>query len=147
MLHLAIGSPGAWYACFFGGMIFSDLEMLAETGITFPWDPIDKWLRQKNNQVLRGVLLHVLMLCSLYLATQPSSDWSTREETMGDCPGWITLSNMIPKSYLDDASQFRWYWLFWAAWSMVYCVREIGWLRRCFETRFAQCEYDDESPI
>ncbi|QIX01388.1 hypothetical protein AMS68_006905 [Peltaster fructicola] len=139
-LHLSIGSPGAWYACFFAGMFMSDLELLAleNNNITFPWDPIDQWLRAKPQKVLRFVLLHVLLLCSLYLATQPSADWTTKAETLGNCPGWMTLSAMIPRSYLDDFSQFRWFWLFWAAWAMVYCVREIGWLRACFETSVAQ---------
>lgn len=142
VLHLSIGSPGAWYACFFGGMFLSDLELLSleNSQISFPWDNFDKWLRAKPQKILRFVLLHALLLCSLYLATQPSSDWSTRAETLGNCPGWMTLSAMIPTSYLDEFSQFRWFWLFWAAWGMVYSVREIGWLRACFETSTAQCK-------
>lgn len=140
-LYLAIACPGAWFACFFGGLVLSELELLSTESsalqITFPWDSWDRWLRSKK--VLRSVMLHLLLLASIYLACQPSSDWSTRDLTLGNCPGWQTLSWMIPSTYLDEFSQFRWFWLFWGAWMMVYAVRELAWVRSLFETHTAQC--------
>lgn len=141
VLHLSLGSPGAWYACFFAGLLMSDLDLISSgnSNLVFPWDAVDKWFRDRK--FFRQLCLHALLLASLYLATQPSSDWSTRELTLGNCPGWMTLSRLIPPHYLDEFSQFRWFWLFWAAWGMVYTVREIPWLRSCFETQTAQCTF------
>lgn len=144
VIHLTLGSPGAWYACFFAGLLMSDLDLVSQgnSGIVFPWDHVDKWFRDRK--LFRQILLHLMLLASLYLATQPSSDWSTREKTLGNCPGWSTLSSLIPTHYLDEFSQFRWFWLFWAAWGVVYTVREISWLRACFETSTAQCKFVSE---
>nr|OQO02408.1 hypothetical protein B0A51_17664 [Rachicladosporium sp. CCFEE 5018] len=45
---------------------------------------------------------------------------------------------MIPQVYETEGSNHRWFWLFWAAWIVVYCIREIAWIRSIFETNFAQ---------
>lgn len=85
--------------------------------------------------------MHVLLIISLHLATQPSSDWSTKDETIGHCAGWSTLSHLVPFYYIDKDSVWRWYWLWIGASLMLFSIREIDWLKRAFESKTAQCEY------
>jgi len=138
ILHLAVGSSGAWYACFFGGMLICDLELMVTAGksVPLPWDGINNWLR--SNKLVRSGLLHLLFVASLHLATEPTAEYMTRQDALGSCPGWGTLSRLIPGTYWDADSYFRWYWLFWGAFLMVLTIKEISWLRAIFETRTAQ---------
>ncbi|QIW99795.1 hypothetical protein AMS68_005313 [Peltaster fructicola] len=140
IIHLAVLSPGAWYACFFAGMFICELDLLALSGnnIRMPWSIISDWLYSKSRASVKTVVMHALFIASLYLATQPSSDWSTKAETLGNCPGWSTLSAMVPFYYIDADSQFRWFWLFWAAALLLFSIREISWLRRSFDSPIAQ---------
>lgn len=143
VLHLAIGSSGAWYACFFAGMLTAELDLLASESsgaaqIRLPWDAPLKAL--KNRRVLWATILHVMLLCGLLLAGQPSSDYMKKAELYGSCSGWRTLSHLIPPAYGDGDSTNRWFWLFWAAWMLLVAIKEIDWVRRLFEARFSQCE-------
>jgi len=139
-LYLAIGCAGATHACFFGGMFLCEVDMCKAdpvlSQIKFPWDGIDQWF--KKRKIIRGISLHLLLLVGLYFASQPSTDWLTRHDTLGICPGWKTLGWMIPSAYIDDHSAFRWFWLFWASWIIIYCVKEISWARGLFEGKLAQ---------
>ncbi|OQO06518.1 hypothetical protein B0A48_08301 [Cryoendolithus antarcticus] len=138
IFYLAFGTPGAWYAGFFSGLLLSETELLSHESDApwFPWVTAVEYFRAKP--LTRQVLLHVFLGIGTYLASQPSSDWGSREQTLGNCPGWITLSKMIPQVYETEGSNHRWFWLFWAAWIVVYCIREIAWIRSIFETNFAQ---------
>lgn len=143
VLHLSIGSSGAWYACFFAGMLTAELDLLASEGagaaqIKLPWDAPFKALRQRP--VLYATLMHGMLLCGFYLGGQPSSDYMKKAELYGSCPGWKTLQHMIPRAYGDGDSTNRWFWLFWAAWMLLIAVKEIDWVRRLFEARFSQCK-------
>ncbi|KAF2768830.1 hypothetical protein EJ03DRAFT_327963 [Teratosphaeria nubilosa] len=142
-----LAAGGAWYAAFFAGMIMSELELMKSMtnlpseptdsdAIARLWDSWNELERRYKN--LRWLGLHVLFVCALYLASQPSNDFGTFENTLQNCPGWMTLSKFIPWSYTDGMEGFRWWWLFWAAVSALYCIREIEWLRRLFEAPFSQ---------
>ena len=142
VLYLSIGSPAAWYACFFSGMLTAELDMLGNgnsmTKISLPWDGAMKALRKRK--WIRRLLLHAMLVAGLYLGSQPSDSTMTQDEILGTCPGWSTLSKFIPQSYEDVHGTFRWFWLFWAAWMTLVAVKEIPWAKAIFEFRFSQCK-------
>jgi peptidoglycan/LPS O-acetylase OafA/YrhL len=135
-------TPGAWYACFFAGMMTAETHNLWSKGsppFKLPWDGIIRALRARP--FFLAVLMHLMFVASLYLAGEPGADMYA-EELLYNCPGWGTLGRLIPVAYYDreHASVQRWFWLFWAAWFLVISGREIGWVKRFFETDFSQCE-------
>jgi len=141
VLYLSLGSPQAWYACFFAGMLTAELDLVSslESPIRLPWDAALKALRKRK--FLRGILLHAMMIAGLFLGGQPSSDGNqTQQDVLGTCRGWKTLNKFIPLSYHDDEhAVWRWFWLFWAAWMVLVSVKEIPWAKAVFEARFSQC--------
>ena len=145
VVHMVFFNYGSWYACFYSGMLTVELDLLASSDSTvdvkLPWDGIMKAL--KRRPVLRQILLHAMLAFGLHLAGEPSSDWKKKDEILGDCPGWRTLSTLIPPAYDDGPGNqnHRWFWLFWCAWFLVISIKEIGWARRLFETNFSQCKY------
>ena len=142
VLFLSIGSPGAWYACFFAGMLTAELDMLANEAmvqVALPWDGAFKTLRRRK--WIRMSLLHVMLVAGFYLGGQPSDSNQTQEEILGTCRGWKTLNKMIPSSYEDEHGTFRWFWLFWAAWMTLVAIKEIPWAKKAFEIGFSQCEF------
>jgi len=140
VLYLSLGSPQAWYACFFAGMLTAELDLVSslESPIRLPWDAALKALRKRK--FLRGILLHAMMIAGLFLGGQPSSDGNqTQQDVLGTCRGWKTLNKFIPLSYHDDEhAVWRWFWLFWAAWMVLVSVKEIPWAKAVFEARFSQ---------
>lgn len=150
MLHLVIGSNGAWYACFFAGMLTAEMDLLgaatadggspaaAAIHASLPWSGLMKALRRRR--VLFGTLMHVVLVVGLFLGGQPSAEGKTKEEMYGKCWGFHTLQHWIPAVYGDGDSGTRWYWLFWAAWMILVGVKEVHWVRKLFESRFSQCE-------
>lgn len=148
IILLAILSPAGWYACFFSGMLTSELDMLGASvagvtstaAISLPWDGAFRWLREQKT--LRWVILHMMLLGGLWLGGQPSSDDQTQDEILNSCLGWPTLNRMIPNVYRDEHGTFRWFWLFWAAWMTLVSVKEIPWARAIFEARFSQCKFN-----
>jgi hypothetical protein len=143
LVYMVFWTPGAWYACFFAGMLTAELHTLWSKGtspIPLPWDGLFRAL--KARPLFTSVLMHLMFLASMHLAGQPGADLY-KEELLYNCPGWGTLGRMIPPSYYDDnsASLQRWFWLFWAAWFLIISGREIGWLKRFFETGFSQCRW------
>jgi peptidoglycan/LPS O-acetylase OafA/YrhL len=142
VLFLVLGSPAAWYGCFFAGMLTAELDLLANAApslqMAFPWDGALRALRKRK--MMRQILLHAMMLFGFYLGGQPSGNAvETQEQVLGSCPGWITLNKMIPSSYQDKYGTYRWFWLFWGAWMVVVSVKET-WAKALFETRFSQCK-------
>lgn len=143
VLYLAIGAAGAWFAGFFAGMLTAELDMLAAEGntlqIQFPWDSFRKWLNV--HRWIKQTLLHVMLVFGLFLAGEPTGDNLKIKDIFDSCPGWYTLSRLIPPAYDDGkASTFRWFWLFWGAWMTLVAVKEINWVRWLFETRPSQCK-------
>lgn len=143
ILHLSIGSSGAWYACFFAGMLTAELDLLAsESGlaakIKLPWDAAVEELKARPG--LWALMMHGMLICGLFLGGEPSSDHMKKAELYGSCAGWNTLQHLIPRAYGDSDSTNRWFWLFWAAWMVVGSINMIDWVRRLFEARFSQCK-------
>lgn len=151
MLYLVLGATGAWYACFFAGMLTAELDLLggaaaaaaensaaAAIRASLLWTAPLKALRRRR--VLFGTLMHVMLVVGLFLAGQPSAEGKTKQEMYGECFGFRTLHRWIPPAYGDGDSGTRWYWLFWAAWMLLVAVKEINWVRRLFEYRFSQCK-------
>jgi peptidoglycan/LPS O-acetylase OafA/YrhL len=151
LFHLAFLSPGGWFACFFAGMLTGEMVLIyAENSvakISLPWDRFLRalWARP----ALYHTVLHAMLVVGWYLACQPTAD-DTVEATLGDCHGWVTLSKLIPpaydaKTYLVppayDAKLYRWFWLFFAAWLVMICARELRWFRYLLERSFPQCRF------
>jgi len=141
-LYLALGTPGAWYASFFAGMLMSELDLVASetscSAVGFPWDGFNKWF--KSRRLLRTFTLDAMLIFGFYLGSEPSSDFLTKEQVLGSCRGWKTLSQLIPDAYSDKFSHHRWFWLFWGSWITLYATKEIDWMRWALETRPAQCK-------
>ncbi|KAH8882156.1 hypothetical protein GQ53DRAFT_666400 [Thozetella sp. PMI_491] len=141
-IYLAVFTTGAWYAAFFAGMFTCELDLLAAEGsvaeVRLPWDGLRKKLN--GNTFLRQYVLHFVLLCGLYLGNQPSNDFQKKAEVLGTCPGWMTLSHLIPPVYNDDKADktHRWFFLFWASWMLLASIKEIAWVRRFFELPFSQ---------
>ncbi|KAF1819938.1 uncharacterized protein K489DRAFT_362562 [Dissoconium aciculare CBS 342.82] len=137
VIYLVMGAPAAQYACFFAGMLQSEMDMLAESGanVRLPWDPITKFMRERPK--FRMFVYHMLLLGGLFLAGQPASDQHDRHELLGNCPGWGPLRWFIPAVY-DELNQYRWFWLFWGSWMVLVSVKEIAWAKWIFETNFCQ---------
>jgi peptidoglycan/LPS O-acetylase OafA/YrhL len=143
MLAHFIYASGAWYASFFAGMLTSELEMIYTNGVpvSLPLDPIINFFRKRP--IVKHVFLHIMLFVGLWLASQPSSDMHSREETM-DCGVWKHLNKLIPGPYDDgNSSTYRWYWLFWAAWIILLTVGQINWVKWIFETGPAQCKSEN----
>ncbi|KAK5111624.1 hypothetical protein LTR85_011802 [Meristemomyces frigidus] len=142
VIYLAIGAAGAWYAGFFAGMLTAELDMLAADGSTtniqFPWDGFRRWLNVHRR--IKQTLLHVMLVCGLFLAGEPSLDGMNIEGVFEGCIGWETLSKLIPPAYSEGqySATYRWFWLFWGAWMVLVAVKEIDWVRWLFETRPSQ---------
>lgn len=135
-----IHASGAWYAAFFAGMLTSELDLIYTNGVqvSLPWDFIINFFRKRP--IVKQVTLHVMLIIGLLLASQPSSDMHSREETM-DCGPWSHLNKMIPGPYEDgNNTTYRWFWLFWAAWMIIVTVGQISWVKWLFETGPAQCK-------
>lgn len=140
LIYLIMGAPAAQYACFFAGMLQSELDMLAENGsnVRLPWDGVTKFLRERPR--FRSLVYHGLLLVGLFLAGQPASDQHDRHELLGNCPGWGPLRWFIPSVY-DELNQYRWFWLFWGSWATMVAIKEIPWAKSIFETSFCQCKF------
>jgi hypothetical protein len=140
VIYLVMGAPAAQYACFFAGMLQSEMDMLSDSGanVSLPWDPITKFIRKRPK--FRMFVYHMLLLGGLFLAGQPASDQHDRHELLGNCPGWGPLRWFIPAVY-DELNQYRWFWLFWGSWMILVSVKEIAWAKWIFETNFCQCEF------
>ncbi|KAK4618066.1 O-acetyltransferase PaAT-1 [Fulvia fulva] len=138
--YLEILSPGAWYACFFAGMLLGEFDLLAEEGdpVDLPWNGLTRYFR-KNKRATQ-IIAHIFLVCGMFLGGQPSADWQKPEEILGTCPGWITLSKLIPKAYTEitDMPTYRWFYIFWAAFLTVVAINNIPWAKWIFETAPAQ---------
>jgi peptidoglycan/LPS O-acetylase OafA/YrhL len=69
---------------------------------------------------------------SMLLGGVPSSSPSV--DVLRDTPGWSYLSFLAP----PVMSEFKWFYLFWAAVLLVASVPNIPWLKAFFETPFCQ---------
>ncbi|TAQ89649.1 hypothetical protein B7494_g2002 [Chlorociboria aeruginascens] len=122
------------------GLLTAELDMFYEeeldVNVKLPWDSLVRQLRKRP--ILRQVLLHLMLIAALYLGGQPAGDHLRKDAVLGTCRGWRTLSWLIPVVYEDTEDAHRWFWLFWAAWLMVFSCKEIGWVKELFETGLSQ---------
>ncbi|TKA26029.1 hypothetical protein B0A50_05541 [Salinomyces thailandicus] len=146
--YLVFAAPGAMYATFFAGMVTAELDLLANPTpdtekLAPPSAPPSKSTTTTNNLLTSltpgprrlNLLLHLLLLVGLWLASIPSSDSMNKEAVLSTCPGWPTLSPLVPTTYEDGTPQtYRWFFLFFAAYFTLYSIKNIPWLRRLFET-------------
>lgn len=139
-LYLAVGASGAWYAAFFAGMFTSELDLIATNGlqVSLPWDGLVAWFAKRKRAKL--IVMHIILYIGLYLASQPSSDTEERSAVYDECGAWKYLNKVIPDSYKEGNTTYRWFWLFWGAWLILFSVGQISWVKWIFETGPAQCE-------
>jgi len=139
-LYLGILAGAGFYAASFAGMFTAELDMIVSEGwqVKLPWDGFARTLKANPNT--RMILSYVVLILGCLLAGQPSADSLEMQYVMGGCPGFRDLVHLIPPSYVDDppSSRYRWFWLFWAAWGILVGIKDIGWIKRLFETTFSQ---------
>ncbi|KAJ4415138.1 hypothetical protein N0V82_007508 [Gnomoniopsis sp. IMI 355080] len=145
-LHAAVcRRPSAMYATFFAGMVTAELDLLSSSAaarFSLPWDKLVQLLGRHS--LIRTLLLHAVFLGALYLGSQPSEGSHSKDEVLGKCHGWKTLSTWTPEAADDGYLDF---WWFWAAWLLLFACKEISWLKRGLEAGFSQCSFALYLPI
>lgn len=114
-----------WYCCLFMmGMFLADLDLLAaKRQLPRLFARLDPY---------KHFIYYHLLAAAIYLGGVPMQ---TREvEQLGRNRGWYYLSLLKPQAVFD----YKWFYLFFAAASLVASIPRIPWLRRFFETRFCQ---------
>jgi peptidoglycan/LPS O-acetylase OafA/YrhL len=125
LLYYFLYIVDGWYcALFVAGMILCDLDLLA--GRDQLPQKLQAMKRYKTSIAYMGFFI------GLYLGGVPSI--SNEIEHLRKSPGWYYLSFLKPQAFWD----FRWFFRFWAAVSIVACTPHISWLKRFFETSFCQ---------
>jgi peptidoglycan/LPS O-acetylase OafA/YrhL len=66
----------------------------------------------------------------------PAIDFQTNISFLEESPGWRWLAKLKPASV--STSDYKWFYLFWAALFMVCSISHTPWLKYFFETRFNQ---------
>lgn len=117
---------GYYGALFVAGMLQADLDMLARS----PDGEFPRFLRALE-PFKTFIYYHVFAL-AMFFAGVPSR--TTKVEDLRDSPGWYWLSFLKPQAVFD----YKWFFLFFAANSIVATIPRIRWMKRFFETRFCQ---------
>lgn len=117
-----------WYgALFIGGMLLSDLDLLALE------DEQPRFLA-KLGEFKEFIFFH-LFLVAMYLGGVPSCESSDgNRDLLASSPGWKWLFKLKPQAVLD----YKWFYLTWAAILTVASIPRLPWLKRFFELRFCQ---------
>lgn len=123
-MYLMYIVDGAHYAMFTAGMFLCDFDYLSAE------DGLPSWLNRW--EVFREPFLHVLLVISVYLGGVPSHDRDING--LRQSPGWHFLSLLKPQAVFD----YKWFYNFIAATTLVFTVTRIAWLKCFFETRFCQ---------
>jgi hypothetical protein len=139
VFYLEFLITGAWYACFFGGMLLAEAGLLAADTcplqLRFVWDGLVRAITRRK--VVYSIVLHVLLLAGLWLGSAPADQSMSSDKKFEHCPSWNPLSTFLPPAYAFFS--YRWFWFFWGAAMTVTAAQGIGWLRGFFEWRFSQC--------
>ncbi|KAK0711980.1 acyltransferase family-domain-containing protein [Lasiosphaeris hirsuta] len=115
-----------WYLSMFtSGTLLCDLDLLARAG---ELPPIFRPL-----QPYKKAIFYAMFLVSIYLGGI-SARTDSIEDLRQNPGGWYYISFLKP----HVVSNYKWFFLFWAATFLVVSVRHIPWLCRFFETRFCQ---------
>jgi peptidoglycan/LPS O-acetylase OafA/YrhL len=117
---------GAFFSLFLAGLHLCELDLLAEDGDLPEFFSISLFKRR------RKVIFYTMFAVSMLLGGVPSSSPSV--DVLRDTPGWSYLSFLAP----PVMSEFKWFYLFWAAVLLVASVPNIPWLKAFFETPFCQ---------
>lgn len=114
-----------WYcAMFSAGMLLCDLDLLAKKG------ELPNFLARLEPAKL--FIYYHLLIFSLFLGGVPCEN---REiDQLAKNRGWYYLSYLKPQAVYD----YKWFYLFWAAFLVVAAVPRITWLKSFFEVRFCQ---------
>ena len=111
-------------ALFIGGMHICDLAQLAERKdlprIYALFEPYKVYVS------------YILLILGVLLSGVPTPD--PKVERLREQPGWYYLSFLTPSAMSD----YKWFYLFFAATFIVASAPNISWLKRFFETRFCQ---------
>lgn len=114
-----------WYLSMFAsGTLLCDLDLLARASeLPSIFRPLRSY---------KKAIIYAMFLVSIYLGG--ISARSDNIEDLRQNPGWYYFSFLKP----HVVSNYKWFFLFWAATFLVVSVRHIPWLCRFFETRFCQ---------
>lgn len=115
---------GCFLSMFLAGMHICELHLLAENKDLPEYFSIFKRRRK--------LIFYTMFIISMILAGAPSS--SPNVEVLQNTPGWSYLAFLRPVAMTD----FKWFYLFWAATFLVASVPHIPWLKGFFETPFCQ---------
>jgi len=114
-----------WYcALFVSGMLLSDLDQLAAK------NELPSFL--KRMEPYKTIICYHLFVVSMYLGGVPAHNNNIND--LAKNRGWYLLSFLKPQAVFD----YKWFYLFWAAFLLVASIPSISWLKRFFETRFCQ---------
>ncbi|OQO02382.1 hypothetical protein B0A48_11936 [Cryoendolithus antarcticus] len=124
MWYMIYVADGAHFAMFIAGMFICEVDYIAaENGLPDWITDLKEW---------KTVFFHCLLAVSMFLGGVPSYDRDI--VVLRESPGWYLLSFLKPQAVFD----YKWFFLFWAASSLVITIPRIGWLKRFFETGFCQ---------
>ncbi|KAN0090458.1 Acyltransferase 3 [Hyaloscypha variabilis] len=119
---------GMLYAMFCGGMLLCDLDNLARHGelpaFFYSLEPYKK------------PIFWTLFFSGIYLGGVPSIDFHISISLLEESPGWMWLAKLKPTSVSE--SDYKWFYLFWAAIFTVSSISRLPVLKAFFETRFNQ---------
>ncbi|CZT14404.1 related to hard surface induced protein 3 (sterol glycosyl transferase) [Ramularia collo-cygni] len=113
---------GAHMAMFVAGMLLSDLDLLALN------DDLPAWMYRLKPHKTK--LAYAVFIIGLYLGGVPAN--SSDIMHLRASKGWYYLSFFKPQAVFD----FKWFFLFWGAVSMVISAQHVPFLKRFFESRF-----------
>ena len=114
-----------WYcALFVAGMLLCDLDLLNANG-ELPG-------LFSRLECFKELIFCNLFAIAIYLGGVPSQNMDVA--VLRASPGWYYLSFLKPQAVFD----YKWFFLFVAATSLVASIPHIPWLKRFFETRFNQ---------
>ncbi|KAI1377053.1 acyltransferase 3 [Hypoxylon crocopeplum] len=114
-----------WYAAMFmSGMFLCDFDLIAAKNEL----PLVFFMSERA----KSFVFHHLLVFSIYLGGVPSVNNNVGH--LRDSRGWYYLAHLKPQAVFD----YKWFYLFWAAFFLVASVPRIAWLKRFFETRFCQ---------
>ncbi|KAI4142314.1 MAG: hypothetical protein LQ340_007384 [Diploschistes diacapsis] len=117
-------ADGWFCAMFIAGMLLCDLDLLAAS------DDTPRFFCRFD--AFKELIFYNLLVISVYLGGVPSQNSDIA--ILKASPGWHYLSLLKPQAVFD----YKWFFLFWAATSLVASVQHIPSLKRFFEMRFNQ---------
>jgi peptidoglycan/LPS O-acetylase OafA/YrhL len=128
IFYLVCVADACLYAMFVSGMLLCDLDTLARNGdLPYFFDVL---------RPFKTVIFYMLFVMGIYLAGVPSIDFQVDVQLLKDSPGWNWLAHLKPA--LVSEADYKWFYLFFAAFFIMASIPRIPWLKRFFETRFNQ---------